>query len=55
MISLGWSRGFGPNASLSFAASYATSPYYLMMPTYTPRADATASQFEFEGVWSVRF
>jgi hypothetical protein len=36
-------------------ASYATSPYYLLMPTYTQRADSIASQFEFEALWSVRF
>lgn len=55
LISLGWSRGFGNGANLSFLASYATSPYYLLMPGYLPRANATASQFEFEALWSVRF
>ncbi|MEO5625327.1 MAG: hypothetical protein ABIQ70_04905 [Dokdonella sp.] len=54
-ISLGWSRGFGPNANVSFAASYATSPYYLLMPSYLARSDGTASQFEFEANWSMRF
>ncbi len=54
-ISLGWSRGFGPNASLGFAASYATSPYFLLMPSYLARSDGTASQFEFEANWSLRF
>lgn len=54
-ISLGWSRGFSNGANLSFLASYATSPYYLLMPGYLPRANATASQFEFEALWSVRF
>jgi len=54
-ISLGWSRAFSANTSLSLGASYATSPYYLLMPTYTQRENATASQFEFEALWSVRF
>ncbi len=55
MISLGWSRGFGAHSSLSFLASYATSPYYLLMPSYLARSDGTASQFEFEALWSMRF
>ena len=55
MVSLGWSRGFGSNANLSFMASYATSPYYLLMPSYVSRTDATASQFEFEALWAVHF
>jgi hypothetical protein len=55
MVSLGWSRQFGANSNLSMTASYATSPYYLLMPTYTQRADSIASQFEFEALWSVRF
>jgi hypothetical protein len=54
-ISLGWSRGFGANSNLSFAASYATSPYYLLMPSYLSRSDGTASQFEFEANWLLRF
>jgi hypothetical protein len=54
-ISLGWSRGLGTNSNLSFAASYATSPYYLLMPSYLARNDGTASQFEFEANWSMRF
>jgi hypothetical protein len=54
-ISLGWSRGFGARSNLSFLASYATSPYYLLMPSYLARSDGTASQFEFEALWSTRF
>ena len=54
-ISFGWSRGFGANTNLRFSASYASAPYYLMMPSYLPRQDATASQFEFEALWSTRF
>jgi hypothetical protein len=54
-ISLGWSRAFGGRSNLSFAASYATSPYYLLMPSYLARSDGIASQFEFEGLWSLRF
>lgn len=54
-VSLGWSRGVGANASLGFSASYASAPYYLLMPTHLPRASATASQFEFEALWSARF
>lgn len=55
MISLGWSRAFGGNAKLSLMTSYASSPYFLLMPTYVTRHDATASRFEFEALWSVRF
>ncbi len=55
MVTLGWSRGLGASSNLSFAASYATSPYYLLMPSYLSRANGTASQFEFEALWSVRF
>lgn len=55
MISLGWSRAFGSNAKLSVMTSYASSSYFLLMPTYVTRRDATASQFEFEALWSVRF
>ena len=55
MYTLSWSRAFGANASLDLAASYATSPYYLLMPTYVQHQDGTANQFEFEGFWSVRF
>lgn len=55
MVSLGWSRAFGANASVSFSASYATTPYYLLMPTYVQRDDGTASRFEFEALWSTRF
>ena len=55
MVSLGWSRAVGTSGSLGFSASYATSPYYLLVPTYLPRSNATASQFEFEALWSTRF
>jgi hypothetical protein len=54
-ISLGWSRGFGARSNLSFLASYATSSYYLLMPSYLARSDGTASQFEFEALWSTHF
>lgn len=55
MVSLGWSRGFGRNSKVSLMASYASSPYFLLMPTYVTRRDATASRLEFEALWSVRF
>jgi hypothetical protein len=55
MYSLAWMRPFGDAASVSFSASYATSPYFLLMPTYVSRADATAGRFEFEALWSTRF
>jgi hypothetical protein len=55
MFSLSWTRAFGANASLDLSASYATSSYYLLMPTYVQHQDGTANQFEFEGVWSIRF
>jgi hypothetical protein len=54
MISLGWSRALGENSHMSFAASYASSPYLLMMPTYRSH-DSTAGQVEFEAMYSVRF
>jgi hypothetical protein len=54
MISLGWSRALGENSHMSFAASYASSPYLLMMPAYGSH-DATAGQVEFEALYSVRF
>jgi hypothetical protein len=55
MFSLGWSRPFGTGTNVSFSASYATSPYYLLMPTYVARDNSTASRFEFEALWSTRF
>lgn len=55
MVSLGWSRPFGDSAKLSVMASYASSPYYLLMPTYQSRRDGTASRFEFEALWSMKF
>lgn len=55
LVSMGWSRAFGSDRNLSMTASYATSPYYLLMPTYVPRSDATAGRFEFEALWSTRF
>jgi hypothetical protein len=55
MFSLGWSRAIGSGTNVSFSASYASSPYYLLMPTYVTHADGTASRFEFEAVWSMRF
>ena len=55
MVSLGWSRAIGTNSQMSFAASYASSPYLLLMPVYRSRDNVTASQLEFEAHWSVRF
>jgi len=55
MFSLGWSRAIGTGTNFSFSASYASSPYYLLMPTYFTREDGTASRFEFEALWSTRF
>lgn len=54
-FSLGWSQRLGSNTRLGFSATYANSPYYLMMPTYLTPRDATAGQFEFEALWAVRF
>lgn len=54
-VSFGWSRAIGANGSLGFSASYASAPYYLLMPISLPRANSTASQFEFEALWSARF
>jgi hypothetical protein len=55
MVSLGWSRALGENSHMSFAASYASSPYLLMMPTYRSHDPSSASQVEFEALYSVRF
>jgi hypothetical protein len=55
MFSVGWSRAMGPNAHMSFAASYASSPYLLLTPAYHSRDNSAASQVEFEAIWSVRF
>ncbi|HVT32015.1 MAG TPA: hypothetical protein VHE32_05190 [Rhodanobacteraceae bacterium] len=55
MVSLGWSRALGENSHMSFAASYASSPYLLMMPSYRSHDPSSASQVEFEALYSVRF
>lgn len=55
MLSLAWSRPFGRATSLGFSASYASSPYYLLMPTFVSHDDGTAGRFEFEAFWSTRF
>jgi hypothetical protein len=55
MVSVGWSRAVGESSHMSFAASYASSPYYLMMPVSRARGDSTTSQLEFEALYSVRF
>lgn len=55
MVSLGWSRLFGKDSRLSLMASYASSPYLLMMPTQVTRRDARATRGEFEALWSMRF
>ena len=55
MLSMGWWRSFGPWNQLSFQASYASSPYYLLMPSYVSHNDATAGRFEFQAWWSSRF
>jgi hypothetical protein len=55
MVSLGWSRAVGENSHMSFAASYASSPYLLMMPVYHTHDNSTAGQVEFEALYSVRF
>ncbi len=55
MVSLGWSRMFGKDSRLSLTASYASSPYLLMMPTQVTRRDARATRGEFEALWSMRF
>ena len=55
MVSLGWSRAVGENSHMSFAASYASSPYLLMMPAYSTHNSSTAGQVEFEALWSVGF
>lgn len=54
-VSLGWSRALSVNSHVSFAASYASSSYLLMMPAYNTHDNSTASQVEFEAMWSVRF
>jgi len=48
-------RAVGDSSHVSFAASYASSPYYLMMPVSHERDSSTTSQVEFEALYSVRF
>lgn len=55
MFVLGWSRSINPWNQLSFQASFASSPYYLLMPTYVSHDEATAGRFEFQAWWSTRF
>jgi len=55
LVTLGWSRPFGSGSRFSFNASYATSPYYLLMPSYVSRPDAKAGRVEVEALWSSRF
>jgi hypothetical protein len=55
MVSVGWSRAVGDRSHVSFAASYASSPYYLMMPVSHERDTSATSQVEFEALYSVRF
>jgi len=55
MLSVGWSRAVGDSSHMSFAASYASSPYYLSMPVSHARDSSTTSQVEFEALYSVRF
>jgi len=55
MFSVGWARPFGRSTNFSFLASYASSPYYLLMPTFVSHDDGTASRFEFEALWTTRF
>lgn len=54
-VSVGWSRALGVNSHMSFAASYASSSYLLMMPSYRSRDNLTAGQVEFEALYSVGF
>ncbi len=54
-LAFGWSREFSPNAQVALAARYASSPYYLLMPTYRTSTDGTVGRFEFEALWAVRF
>jgi len=55
MVSLGWTRPTGDNSHMTFAASYASAPYLLMMPAQHVRDTSTAGQVEFEALWSVGF
>lgn len=55
MFSLGWARPFGRATNVSLLANYASSPYYLLMPTFVTRENGTASRFEFEALWTTRF
>jgi hypothetical protein len=54
-ISLGWSHDVSRDAHLGFLASYASSPYFLGMPSWRVPQDGTAQQFEFEAYWLTRF
>ena len=55
IVSLGWSRAFSANSRVNLMASYASSPYYLLMPTYLAPDNGKAGRLEFEALWSTRF
>lgn len=52
---LGYRRGLGSFGSLSLAASYAPSRYFLGATPYTQRDLDSGSQVEVEAVWSMSF
>jgi len=55
MLEFGWSRDFSANTSVGMAARYASSPYYLMQPTWQTNYGSMAGRFEFEALWTTRF
>lgn len=54
-VSLGWSRATGANSHFGFVATYASSPYFLGLPSYRLNNDPQAGRVEFQALWSIRF
>lgn len=54
-VSLGWSRALSEDTHFGFLASYASSPYYLGVPSYRELKDGNAQQMEFQAYWLTRF
>ncbi|MGA9342426.1 MAG: hypothetical protein WBV61_08850 [Rhodanobacteraceae bacterium] len=54
-ISLGWSRATGATSHLSFLANYASTPYFLALPSYRLNSQPAGGRVEFQAIWTTRF
>ncbi len=54
-LSLAWSRALSRNTHFGVLASYASSPYYLGIPSYRQARDGNVEQVEFQAWWLTRF